>query len=246
MMSILRSTTSHGLSEDKSSHQSLGDRLPQNRDVEDVRQNFKGTVEAIAVVVRCHICLWRQPLLILCCQTSLFAGIQAQLLSGTPSEPSSSASQGIIRALQLVSYGGLAVNVGAALSALLFLDIVGEAPERFRRWKRKAQSSPQAARAASLADANRTSAGLELLLAYGVPRSLQLAWYHCVVSTVFGTLSVLLQISFLAWINLSPQDSGVAVAVLLALFWAGLPLPGFLLFNFFKGCCAGVRDGLGQ
>ncbi|KAJ7185791.1 hypothetical protein C8R46DRAFT_386376 [Mycena filopes] len=225
MMSILRSTTSRGLSEDKGSQgaESLGDRLPQS--VEDVRQNFQGTVEAIAVV------------------TALFAGIQAQLLSGTPSEPSSSASPGVIRALQLVSYGGLVVNVGAALSGMLFLDIVGEAPERFRRRKEKLKL--QASSASEFPDAdNAFTAGIELLLAYGSPRSLQFAWYHCIASTVFGTLSVLLQISLLAWINVSSQESGVFVAVVLALIWAALPLPGFIIYNFFVGCWAGVRDGL--
>ncbi|KAJ7778083.1 hypothetical protein B0H16DRAFT_1502159 [Mycena metata] len=181
MMSILRPTTSRGLPETKSGHpaESPGDQLPQH--VEDVRHNFKGTVEAIAVV------------------TTLFAGIQAQLLSGTPSEPSPTASQAVIRALQLVSYGGLAVNVGAALSAMLFLDIVGEAPERFRRWSKNPPSSPSRSAprrtASELAD-DKFLAGLELLIVYGSPRSIQFAWYHCVASTLFGTLSILIQIFF--------------------------------------------------
>ncbi|KAJ7031999.1 hypothetical protein C8F04DRAFT_1108866 [Mycena alexandri] len=227
-MSILRSSLgpSNSNSVDKDDHPAgPGDRVPQN--VADVRQNFKSTAEAIAVV------------------TTLFAGIQAQLLSGTPSEPSPTASQAVIRALQLASYGGLSVNVGAALSSMLFLDIVGEGPKRYRRWSKKPQSSQPVARntASELAD-DKFLAGLTLLVMHGSPRSLHFAWYHCVASTVFGTISVLIQISLLAWINLSSQDSSIFAAVVLALFWAALPVPGFLIYNFFVGCMDGVRDGL--
>ncbi|KAJ7668010.1 hypothetical protein B0H17DRAFT_1210164 [Mycena rosella] len=59
--------------------------------------------------------------------TTLFAGIQAQLLSGIPPEPLPTPSPPVIPTLLLVSYGGLSVNVGAALSAMVFINIVGEA-----------------------------------------------------------------------------------------------------------------------
>ncbi|KAJ7449147.1 hypothetical protein B0H11DRAFT_2202264 [Mycena galericulata] len=192
------------------------DSLPHN--VEDVRQNFIATVQAMAVV------------------TTLFAGIQAQLLSGVPAEPSPTASRAIIRALLLASYAGLSVNVGAALSGMIFLDIAGEAPEAFRRL---VQTAPRPS-----AQAITTSTtGLELLVLHGSPRSLQLAWYHCISSTIFGTFSILVQISLLAWINIASQMqmSGIFVGVVLALFWAALPLPGFLIYNFGVGFVAGLK-----
>ncbi|KAJ6582924.1 hypothetical protein DFH09DRAFT_1029317 [Mycena vulgaris] len=206
-----------------------GDRLP--RSVEDVRQNFIATVQAMAVV------------------TTLFAGIQAQLLSGIPSAPSPTAPQAVINALLLVSYGGLSVNVGAALSAMLFLDISGEAPEAFRRLRATASQasgrrSPSSHTGSITSTRTAVDTGLGLLLNYGSPRSLQFAWYHCVASTIFGTFSILLQICLLAWINLASQVSGVFVVVVLALFWAALPLPGLLLYNFCVGFITSLRKEL--
>ncbi|KAJ7269628.1 hypothetical protein C8J57DRAFT_1066650 [Mycena rebaudengoi] len=202
------------------------DRLP--RSVEDVRQNFITSVQAIAVV------------------TALFAGIQTQLLSGIPTDPPENTSRSLITTLTLVSYGGLSINVGAALSAMIFLDIAGEAPEAFRRLQQKKQSTMTGAssqlRSSASTDPERFARGLKVLVLHGSPRTLQLAWYHCISSTILGTFSILLQISFLAWINI-PQRGVFAVTVL-ALFWASLPLPGFLIYRFLSGLVAGVKEGL--
>ncbi|KAJ7918431.1 hypothetical protein B0H13DRAFT_1992913 [Mycena leptocephala] len=157
-----------------------GDRLPQS--VEDVRQSFIITVQAMAVV------------------TALFAGIQAQLLSGTLSAPSPAASEAVIHALLLVSYG-------AALSAMIFLDIH---------------------RPIAMGTQGRE---LELHLSHGSLRSLLFVWHHCVTSTIFGTFSILLQISLLAWINMSSQDLGAA-------------LPGYLVHKFCVGFVTGLKREL--
>ncbi|KAJ6557943.1 hypothetical protein B0H19DRAFT_1261520 [Mycena capillaripes] len=196
-----------------------GDRLPQS--VEDVRQSFTSTVQAIAVV------------------TTLFAGIQAQLLSSMPFAPSPTASKAVIKALLLTGYGGLVVNVGAALSGMIFLDIAGEAPEAFRRSKSRITTMRQV----SITNGDKPIGGLEQLLLYGSPRTLQFAWYHCVVSTLFGAFSILIQISLLAWINIS-SHSEIFVFVVLALIWAALPLPVFLIYNFCVGFVTSLKREL--
>ncbi|KAJ7634586.1 hypothetical protein FB45DRAFT_1056595 [Roridomyces roridus] len=192
------------------------------RCVEDVRQNFITTVQAMAVLA------------------TLFAGVQAQLLSGIPSDPSPDAPPPLIHALLLVSYGGLAMNVGAALSGMIFLDIAGEVPEAYRSLRTDADGS-KILRTQSASSTPAT--GLDLLIVHGSPRSIQMAWYHCIFSTVCGTFSVLLQISFLAWINIASraQVSGIFVVVVLAVFWAALPLPGFYVFGFISGCIEGFK-----
>ncbi|KAJ7741929.1 hypothetical protein DFH07DRAFT_837005 [Mycena maculata] len=220
-----RSTTSapNDIHPPSPQHVETVDRLPPS--AENVRQNFITTVQAMAVV------------------TTLFAGIQAQLLSGLPSAPSPAASEGIFHALLLVSYGGLAVNVGAALSAMIFLDVAGEAPEAFRRLKTGITSQENQRRFQEAASSGGIASitGLELLVLHGSPRSLQFAWYHCVSSTILGTFLILLQISFLAWINIASQVSSIFVVVVLALFWAALPLPGYLIYNFGVGFIAGLQ-----
>ncbi|KAJ6614608.1 hypothetical protein B0H10DRAFT_2044737 [Mycena sp. CBHHK59/15] len=215
--------------------------------VEDLRQNYITTVQATAVV------------------TTLFAGIQAQLLSGIPSEPSPTASQPIVHALLLASYGDLAVNVGAALSSMIFLDIVGEAPQAFRLLQQKTVASGHTAPSDSalsphsqpegsphtsneITPPNRDAedlTGLKLLVSHGTSPTIQLAWYHCVASTVVGTLSILLQISLLAWINISTRGSGVFACIVLALVWASLPLPGYFVYNFFLGFFSGLKREMG-
>jgi hypothetical protein len=56
-------------------------------------------------------------------QDGLLAGVQAQLLSGIPTLPNDSFSRNILNALQLFSYAGLATNIGAALSSMVYLSI---------------------------------------------------------------------------------------------------------------------------
>ncbi|KAJ7108723.1 hypothetical protein C8R44DRAFT_986665 [Mycena epipterygia] len=175
--------------------------------------------------------------------TTLFAGIQAQLLSGIPSGPSPDASQGVIHVLLLVNYGGLAANVGATLSGMIVLDLAGDVPETFRRLRTAGRHSPSSVPAMSSTETGPDT-GLGLLLSHGARHDPQFAWYHCAASTIFGTLSILLQISLLAWINILSQASGVFTVVVLALFWAALPLPGLLLYNYFSEFVASLKRGL--
>ncbi|KAJ6582925.1 hypothetical protein DFH09DRAFT_1275337 [Mycena vulgaris] len=187
------------------------DRLPPS--VEDTRQNFIATVQAMAVV-----------------------GYKRQLLSGIPSRPSPTASS------------GFSINVGAALSAMIFLDGAGDTPAVFRRLR--TTISPASGRcspsshADSITSTRTADTGLGLLLKHGSPRSLQFAWHHCVASTIFGTFSILLQICLLAWINISTQVSDVFAVVVLALFWAALPVPGLLLYALCGGFFAKVKKEL--
>ncbi|KAJ7032013.1 hypothetical protein C8F04DRAFT_671101 [Mycena alexandri] len=201
-----------------------GHRLPQ--DVEDVRQNFITTAQAMAVV------------------TTLFAAIQAQFSSAALSEATSIV---VVRVVLLVSYGSLLVNIGAASFAMVFLDIIGEAPERFRRWRTKVDASgthPPLAARRTASVTNSSMAGSELFLLHGSPRSLQFAWYHCVASTLLGTVCVLLQITLLAWINISPYGSNLFAGIVLVLFWAALPLPEYLIYQFHVNLVVGFQRGL--
>ncbi|KAF9461688.1 hypothetical protein BDZ94DRAFT_797277 [Collybia nuda] len=55
--------------------------------------------------------------------STLFAGVQAQLLSGIPDDTAPNFSQALMGTLQFFSYGGLAINISASLAAIFFISL---------------------------------------------------------------------------------------------------------------------------
>lgn len=160
------------------------------------------------------------------CQAGLFAGVQAQLISSIPTDETTP----LINALTFFSYGGLVLSIGASLSAMSLIDVLGHIPEEFSRL---AQQHPIAELK------GRPDSDFELLESHGGSPSMKKNYDHCHISLIFGAYSLLLQIALLAWLR---SGSVVVFAfVTICLFWVCLLYPGQLVFAFFQGVVTGYR-----
>jgi len=190
--------------------------------LETLQHSFVGSIQAMALVV------------------ALFAGIQAQLLSSIPSSPTDSVPQGLINALQFFTYVGLAANIGAALAAMVFLDLMGECFLRFKLSTHTGTGMrPGDAWTYSLPD-------LRDLSRRGAPDGLELSFYHCIISVIIGSCCLLLQVILLAWVKINETATNPAVFAITVVMvsWAFLPFPRFIVYRFFVGLGKGFVEGM--
>ncbi|KDR74428.1 hypothetical protein GALMADRAFT_584421 [Galerina marginata CBS 339.88] len=153
--------------------------------LESIRQGHITTAQANAVVA------------------ALFAGIQAQLLSGIPDNTDTP----LVNALILFSYAGLLLSIGASLSAMGLLDFLGEIPERSR------QSEPQSNIAIPTSTTSHT---LEPLISYGADPKMRTSYDHCQATLIIGAFCLVVQIALLAW--LKSQSVAVFVVIIVVCF----------------------------
>ena len=155
-------------------------------------------------------------------QAALFAGIQAQLLSGIPTDQVTP----LIRALTFFSYAGLAFSIGASMSAMYLLDFLGEVPEQY--WRSDIKVEPLL----------RKQSDFQLLKSHGGDRKIPGTYFHCHIWLMLGALSLLLQIALLAWLK---SDSRVVfVFVMICLIWVFLCYPGIVIIALFRALFKGI------
>lgn len=186
---------------------------PQERTSLTTLERQTQTANAFAILV-CFLVHQPKHKLIITTQSTLFAGVQAQLLSGIPAKPSPKISQALIRTLQFASYGGLAINISAALAAILFISFANMIP----------------AEREDITQTNGADDVIEDLLRQASKLRLDFIGLTCV-----GTYFVLLQISLLAWTSTAPQNSTVVFALVIAVVW--LSFHPFTVYTKLLVCC---------
>ncbi|KAF9461705.1 hypothetical protein BDZ94DRAFT_1263140 [Collybia nuda] len=131
--------------------------------------------------------------------STLFAGVQAQLLSGIPDQTSSTVSRGLIDTLYFFSYGGLAINISASLAAIFFISFANILLSATDEDQSRVETSEQTSR--GLHRLRRSFLGLTLL----------------------GTYFILLQLSLLAWTS-QHRSMAAFVLVILVIWVSFVPL----------------------
>jgi hypothetical protein len=163
-------------------------------------------------------------------QAALFAGVQAQLIASIPAnQPPTS----LLKALSFFSYGGLVLNIGAALSSMSLIDSLGHIPEEF--WRSGAKPRPTAE---PENDVDKPS-DFDLLKSHGGSSSIGQNYMHCQILLIFGAYCLLLQIALLAWSK--STSSIVSAFITVCLFWVCLVYPGQIIFSILRGIIAGLR-----
>ena len=161
-------------------------------------------------------------------QAALFAGLQGQLLSSIPNDKATP----LLKVLHLFGYGGLVLNIGASLSAMYLLDVLGEVPEQFWRLSQQPELL------------NKEHSDFDLLKSYGGSSKMSNIYTHCHISLIVGASSLLLEIALLAWLN---SDSvAIFVLIIVSLFWVCLLYPGQIVFAFFTGFFEEMMKGRRQ
>jgi hypothetical protein len=134
----------------------------------------------------------------------------------------------LLKALSFFSYGGLVFSVGASLSAMSLIDLLGHVPEEFSRLR------PQPPPITELQNSD-----FELLESHGGSPSVKKNYKHCHISLILGAYSLLLQIALIAWLKSGSKVVFAFVAI--CLLWVCLLYPGQLIFAFFRGMVTGYR-----
>jgi hypothetical protein len=170
-------------------------------------------------------------------KVALLASVQAQLLGNIPPPATAPA---LINAIQLIAYIGLAANVGAALSAMMFLDIMGELPLRLYQ---KYPSTSMADNPPNIAHGADSTSGLKFISKYG-SFGLKFTFYHCFISAILGSHCLLLQVLLLTWVNINRSVTSPAVfaLVVMVVVWAMLAFPGYMIYKFFVALKKGFVD----
>ncbi|KAH8810562.1 hypothetical protein DL96DRAFT_1685583 [Flagelloscypha sp. PMI_526] len=181
--------------------------------VEGLRQNFKDTIKAVAPV------------------DALIAATIAQLVGSIPNQPSNGVSVSVLNALYFFSFVGIAMTVGASLSAMVFLDMIGVIPHTYHLQQMKKHNVPASNGEKSTAKSehpeDESSNGFDILHHYGAPASMRWIYIHSVFSTVLGVGCLLLQLILLAWVLAEEMSEATFVSTTVVVVVGMIPLPVF-------------------
>lgn len=139
----------------------------------------------------------------------------------------------MLKALNIFSYGGIVLNVGASLSAMFLIDLLGHLPEQYWRLGQQRHGQP-------VAELQGNQSDFELLEHHGSSSRVRKTYAHCQISLILGVSSLLLQIALLAWVKLG-SDVVFAFTVV-CLFWVCLLYPGQIIFDVFWGIVKGCLE----
>ncbi|KAH8806656.1 hypothetical protein DL96DRAFT_1631278 [Flagelloscypha sp. PMI_526] len=206
--------TTSRVSHNRDPHEDLSTNLPQA--AEQVRRNFVDTIIAAAPV------------------DALLAATIAQLITAIPDPSTQTFSLTLINALYFFSFAGIGFTVGAALSAMLFLDMVGELPhvyhlQQMKRRNDPLPTSPTVLEKMTMSPEDESRNGLAILCHYGSRRAIWWVYTHSILSTVLGIVCLMLQLCLLGW-TLFGGSAATFACVVLCWLWAIAPL-----FIFYAG-----------
>ncbi|KAF8810986.1 hypothetical protein BYT27DRAFT_7134435 [Phlegmacium glaucopus] len=171
--------------------------------VEAIRQGHITSAQAIAVVA------------------ALFAGVQASLLSVMPDDTTK-----LTHTLILFAYAGLAFNIGASLSAMSLLDLLGAVPEQFWRMASPGQTSTPE-------EPDQGKSDFGFLISCGGYRGMGYVYAHCHISLVFGAFCLILQLALFA--HHKSESTAVFVLFIIVCLWSIiLTYPGLMIYNLFS------------
>ncbi|KAF8237522.1 hypothetical protein L208DRAFT_1375582 [Tricholoma matsutake] len=150
--------------------------------IEGIRQAHITSAQANAVV---HL------------QAALFAGLQGQLRSSIPSDHT---TPSMLKALNIFSYGGIVLNVGASLSAMFLIDLLGHLPEQYWRLGQQRHGQP-------VAELQGNQSDFELLEHHGSSSRVRKTYAHCQISLI------------LAWVKLGSDVVFAFTVIIFDVFW---------------------------
>jgi len=166
-------------------------------------------------------------------QTTLFAGVQAQLLGSLP-QPTGFPADTVLR---FFGYSGLFLNLGATLSAILLLVAVASLPAAARGvYITCSHSYPRRifhdGHGSHVADLNKLLLGRDgethLLRAFGIARGWGILLRHCVACFLGGWVCAFLHISINLWLS---QSNLVAALIMPSAVFA--IIPPLAIFGFY-------------
>ncbi|EJD54558.1 hypothetical protein AURDEDRAFT_110147 [Auricularia subglabra TFB-10046 SS5] len=187
--------------------------------------------------------------------TVLFAGVQSQLLSSLPEDGGRSSDV----ALRFFAYGGLFLNLGGTLSAVLLLLAITSVPVAARHiyvackhsyprqmFRPHPNSADPARESGEIQELLMHHDGdMRLLRAFGLARGWDLILNHCIASFILGCVFTFVQITFTAWI----AERTLAAALILPTALFGVCPPLYVFFFLMsphkcQECAEEERNGL--
>ncbi|EJD54559.1 hypothetical protein AURDEDRAFT_156342 [Auricularia subglabra TFB-10046 SS5] len=202
---------------------------PQDRDL-------KPLAYELPVTVKMTMENWLARLQAIAIITVLFAGVQSQLIASLPNDD----HRGFDVALRFFAYGGLFLNLGDTLSAVLLLVAITSLPlsarylyvscqHSFPRQMFRLDGSDPAREAGDLQDILlKRDSDTQLLRAFGIARGWATIMNHCILSFILGCVFTFIQVALTVWI----AERVLAAALFLPLALFGVLPPLCVFFGF--------------